>query len=118
MRIPLITVPTAGWLGVAVLATQLAGCQLPPTRPSHAAPLQLIGSAALDVPESCETTGSVVVDFVVLENGATGDIRPAAASECLQQALTAWVASFRYAPVGERTQASVEWLLVEAKKGS
>ena len=46
------------------------------------------------------------------------EFRPADAPECLQQALTAWVSSFRYSPVGEPTQASIEWLLVQAKKGS
>lgn len=109
---------SARWLAIALTATTLGACQLSPTKSPTPGPLQLIGSGALAVPASCEATGSFVVDFTVLENGSTGNIRPADAPECLQQALTAWVSSFRYSPVGEPTQASIEWLLVQAKKGS
>jgi len=80
--------------------------------------LELIRSGALEVPDACRAPGSVIVDFTVLENGQTSGISPAAAPPCLQQALTAWVASFRYAPVAAQTRTSVEWLLVEAKRGS
>jgi hypothetical protein len=75
-------------------------------------------SQALVLPDACRPTGSVTVDFTVLRNGATHDIRSAAAPECVQQALIAWVSSFRYAPVSTDTTATVEWLLVEARKGS
>ncbi|HEY6644237.1 hypothetical protein [Povalibacter sp.] len=81
-------------------------------------PLRLLESRALELPDSCQPQGSVVVDFIVLASGQTDAIRPAAAPECVQQALTAWVASFRYSPIGATFPATVEWLLVEAKKGS
>ncbi len=80
--------------------------------------LRLLGSRAIALPQDCHASGSVVVDFTVLESGQTDDIRPGDAPECVQQALTAWVASFRYAPVAQRAPATVEWLLVEASKGS
>ena len=98
----------------------LSACQTPrPLEPAApAAPLRLIGSDPLTLPESCRASGSVIIDFTVLESGQTDNIRPADAPACVQEALTAWVASFRYAPVSQRAPASVEWLLVEAKKGS
>lgn len=56
--------------------------------------------------------------FTVNPNGLTSQIQPAAAPACLQQALTAWVASFRYSPPATQIATSVEWLLVEAQRGS
>lgn len=72
----------------------------------------------MNVPDSCRADGSVIVAFTVYENGQTGDIRPAAGPTCLQQVLTAWVASFRYSAQTSQVPTSIEWLLVEAKKGS
>jgi hypothetical protein len=98
----------------------LSACQSSrPLQPEFpAAPLQLLDSRALELPDSCQPQGSVVVDFVVLESGQTDEIRPAAAPDCVRQALTAWVATFRYSPIAAKSPATVEWLLVEAKKGS
>ncbi len=80
--------------------------------------LELIGSTPLRVPDGCAVAGSVIVEFTVDAQGRTTDIRPASAPACLRQALTAWVGSFRYSPPGTQTRTSVEWLLVEAKRGS
>lgn len=106
-------------LAASTLAVALTACQSVPEKPAFPpSDLKLIRSAPLQLPATCTATGSVVVDFTVLESGQTDNIRPAQAPACLQQALTAWVASFRYAPVTTQTPSSVEWLLVEAKKGS
>ena len=101
-----------------LVAAVLAACQSPAPRATAPPALELIGSAPLNLPQSCSASGTVVVDFTVLENGKTDRIQPAAAPTCVQEALTAWVASFRYAPLANDTRTSVEWLLVEAKKGS
>jgi hypothetical protein len=102
-----------------LVAAVLAACQSPAPRPTAPHALELIGSAPLNLPQSCSASGTVVVDFTVLEDGRTDRIQPAAAAPaCVQEALTAWVASFRYAPPASDTRTSVEWLLVEAKKGS
>lgn len=104
--------------GVAMVSA-LVACQAPgPTKPTPPARLELIRSGTLTVPDACSANGSVIVAFTVYEGGQTGDIQPAAAPSCLQQALTAWVASFRYSPQSARVPTSIEWLLVEAKKGS
>lgn len=102
---------------VLLAASTVTACQTTPPR-AVSAPLQLMESQALTLPDECQATGSVSVDFTVLRNGETGNIKPAAAPACVQQALTAWVSSFRYAPVTVDTPASVEWLLVEARRGS
>lgn len=115
MRITLSVLRPAGIL----LAIFLAACQsVPEKTTAPPATLQLIRAAPLSLPATCVADTSIVVDFTVLESGQTDEIRPAGGPECLQQALTAWVASFRYAPVNARTPHSVEWLLVEARKGS
>jgi hypothetical protein len=103
---------------VAVLVL-LGGCQSAGvTRVPVAPPLQLTSSAPLQLPASCESHGSVVVEFTVLPDGATTGIQTPAVPECLHAALTAWVASFRYAPPGVSLPGTLEWLLVSARKGS
>ncbi|MFL6578160.1 MAG: hypothetical protein ACJ8MR_16175 [Povalibacter sp.] len=104
----------------ACLAATLAACHAPaPRSDSFPTPsLELIGTAPLALPASCSAQGSVIVDFTVLADGRTSGIEPASAPSCVRDALTAWVASFRYVPPGSQTRTSVEWLLVEAKKGS
>ncbi len=104
---------------VSAVAVALAACQSVPEKSAFPqSDLKLIRSAPLQLPATCTATSSIAVDFTVLESGQTDNIRPAGGPECLQQALTAWVASFRYAPVTAEVPATVEWLLVEAKKGS
>lgn len=106
-------------LAGAAVASVLVACQAPgPVRPAQPVPLELISTGKLTVPDTCSADGSVIVAFTVYESGQTGDIQPAAGPACLQQALTAWVSSFRYSPQSARIPASIEWLLVEAKKGS
>ena len=106
------------WAAVAIIAAVISACQTSAPKVAAPIPLELVAVGTLHVPDTCEATGSVIVDFTVLENGQTAGIEPAAAPECLQQALTAWVASFRYAPVTSQTRTSVEWLMVEARRGS
>ena len=103
-------------LRVLLIACSLffAACEAPPAPRSEPGPpkLQLISSAPLSLPETCEAPGSAAVEFSVLPDGRTTDIRPAAASPCLSEALRAWVAAFRYQPVTGLTQSRIEWLLV------
>lgn len=105
-------------LAVALVAGAMSACQAPAPKPETSPPLELIGVGALNVPDGCRAAGSVIVDFTVFEDGRTGGIQPASAPSCLREALTAWVASFRYAPVPSQTRSSFEWLMVEARKGS
>jgi hypothetical protein len=105
-------------LGALTGVLALSACQVAPVSTLPESSLRLLDSQAIELPKDCRATGSVVVDFTVLESGQTDDIRPGDAPDCVQQALTAWVASFRYAPIGQRSPATVEWLLVEASRGS
>lgn len=112
-------VAAARTVALALLLSALAACQAPgPVRPAAPPSLKLLGAAPLEVPASCQASGSVIVAFAVDHDGTTSQIQPAAAPACLQQALTAWVASFRYAPPVTPIQTSVEWLMVEARRGS
>jgi hypothetical protein len=95
----------------------LSACQTTPRGPVPRA-LELTSSAPLQLEPGCQPQGSVIVEFTVQPDGATSGIQTPVAPDCLQNALTAWVASFRYAPPGESVPSSVEWLLVTARKGS
>jgi hypothetical protein len=104
------------WL-VGAAALTLAGCQTTPTAPP-APSLQLIQSQPLVLAPDCQASGSFFVEFSVLSDGRTGRIQAPEGPTCVQQALTAWVSSFRYSPPGADTPAGVEWMMVTASKGT
>jgi hypothetical protein len=100
-------------------ALALVGCQVRPPAPSLPPPrLQLLGSAPFSLPATCNARGSYVVEFTVLEDGRTGAIKTPPGSSCVSEALSAWIASFRYTPQSEPVNTSVEWMLVSAERGS
>ncbi len=103
---------------VLVGAIALTGCQSTPPVASKAPDLQLLESKPLVVAETCEVGGSYFVEFTVLSDGRTGNIQAPPGPPCMQQALTAWVETFRYAPPGRQMPAGVEWMMVTGRKGS
>jgi hypothetical protein len=109
-------------LGFAVLAAGaivLSGCQTAPTRaPSSEPTLRMIQSEPLKLADTCQASGSYFVEFTVLSDGRTDDIKASSGPDCLQQALTAWVSSFRYEAPGQAVPSGVEWMMVTARKGS
>ena len=100
----------------------LGGCQTTPTAVEPAAfpapELKLLEAKPLEMAKDCEASGSYFVEFTVLSDGRTGHIKAPPGPACMQQALTAWVSTFRYAPPGQQTPAGVEWLMVTARRGS
>lgn len=111
------------WPATLIVAGALAassGCQLAPTAKPDIAPpyLELIESEPLVLAEDCAAGGSFFVEFTVLKDGRTGNIQAPAGPACVQQALTAWVSSFRYSPIAGEFSAAVEWMLVTAQSGS
>lgn len=103
-------------LAVAAL-TLLAGCQLTPPAPVPPT-LQLMESQPLVLAAGCEASGSVSVEFTVRMDGTTDGLKLSSAPECVREALTAWVSSFRYLPPAADIPTGVEWLLVSARRGS
>lgn len=103
---------------LALLAlTLLAGCQLTP--PAPVAPsLQLMESQPLVLAPGCDASGSVMVEFIVRMDGSTDELKLSPAPECVREALTAWVSSFRYLPPAADIPTGVEWLMVSAHRGS
>lgn len=103
---------------LALLAlTLLAGCQLTP--PAPVAPsLQLMESQPLVLAPGCDASGSVRVEFIVRMDGSTDELKLSPAPECVREALTAWVSSFRYLPPAADIPTGVEWLMVSAHRGS
>jgi hypothetical protein len=103
---------------LALLAlTLLAGCQLTPPAPVAPA-LQLMESQPLVLAPGCDSSGSVMVEFIVRMDGSTDALKLSPAPECVREALTAWVSSFRYLPPAADIPTGVEWLLVSARRGS
>ena len=106
----------ARFLAFAAL-TLLAGCQL--TSPAPVPPsLQLMESQPLVLAPGCEPSGSVSVEFTVRMDGTTDRLKFSPAPECVREALSAWVSSFRYLPPAADVPTGVEWLIVSARRGS
>lgn len=121
---------------VGLAAVLSSACQgVPPAGPEELkrvpvppAPLELLEAQPLVLADDCVASGSFRVEFEVLTDGRTGAIKPPPAPECVQRALTAWVGSFRYAPLASAGTApsssaagvptAIEWMLVTARKGS
>ena len=57
-------------------------------------------------------------EFIVRMDGSTDALQLSPAPECVREALTAWVSSFRYLPPAADIPTGVEWLLVSARRGS
>jgi hypothetical protein len=105
--------------GASLLA--LGGCAaLAPPAAAPPPPLQLLSSGSLDLPADCEPArGAVYRTHYVVEvdgrvTGATSDT----GDGCVQQALRAWVTSFRYQAIGEAMPVVIDWLAVSASRGS
>jgi hypothetical protein len=102
-----------------------AGCQTitAPTAPPLAPPTQLLDAARLELPQDCAVPPGRTyrMSFVVGTDGRTsgsGMITPPDGPPCLQQALTSWIATFRYAPPVQPEQVTADWMLVSARRGS
>jgi hypothetical protein len=112
-------VARAGGVSLCVAALAImSGCQSSPTTSVPAPELQLLEAKPLVIADDCSASGSYFIGFTVLADGRTGRIRAPSAPACVQQALTAWVSSFRYSPPGAEVGSGIEWMLVSASKGS
>nr|WP_298724111.1 hypothetical protein [uncultured Steroidobacter sp.] len=107
-----------GFAALVLGTIVLSGCQTTPTTLPSPPSLRLVDSRPLTFAENCEASGSYFVEFTVLSNGSTGDIQAPNGPACVQDALTAWVSSFRYDAPGQEIPSGVEWLMVTARKGS
>lgn len=107
-------------LGLAVLAgaaIALSGCKTTPSQAPAKPTLRILQSQPLKVADNCEASGSYFVGFTVLSDGRTGEIQAPSGPACIQEALTAWVGSFRYEAPGQAIPSGVEWMMVSARKG-
>jgi hypothetical protein len=108
----------------AVLAGTLlavAGCA-PLTReraPPPAAPLHLLGAEALELPKGCEPVQGRVyrTRYLVQPDGRVTDTASSSGDGCVEQALRAWVSSFRYGPVEAEMPVVIDWIAVTATRG-
>lgn len=107
---------SALFLAAAMIAA--GGCQTAPTVAPPAPALQLVESQPLALAADCNASGSYFVAFTVLRDGRTGEIQAPQGPACVQQALTAWVSTFRYASPGQETPMGMEWMMVTARKGT
>jgi hypothetical protein len=107
-----------GFSALIAGAIVLSGCQTTPTTTPPQPTLRILQSNPLNLADTCEVSGSYFVEFTVTSDGRTGDIQAPPGPVCVQEALTAWVSSFRYEAPGREVPSGVEWMLVTARKGS
>ncbi len=106
-------------VGILLAAAALGGCQVAPSRaPEPPAPLEMLSAEPLRIESGCEVEGALLVEYTVLQSGETGNIEVSQGPECARDALTAWVASYRYAPQPTDVATRFEWILVTGKRGS
>lgn len=106
-------------MNVVAVVAALSGCQVTPTRiPDPPAPLEVLSSGPLRIESGCQVDGTLLVEYTVLQSGETGNIEVSSGPDCARQALTAWVASHRYAPQPADVATRFEWILVSGKRGS
>lgn len=112
--------PVRSFSALLLLAAMVAagGCGTTPTVALPAPALQLVESQPLALAADCNASGSYFVAFTVLRDGRTGEIQAPQGPACVQQALTAWVSTFRYASPGHETPMGLEWMMVTARKGT
>lgn len=100
-----------------VTALVLAGCATTARPPPS--PLELLESGSVVLPADCVPAHGVVyrMAFVVQGDGRVAGIASQSGAGCVQQALEAWVATFRYRPPSDATPAVVDWMAVSAARG-
>jgi hypothetical protein len=91
---------------------------LTPPAPVASPSLQLMETRPLVLAPGCEASGSVMIEFIVRMDGSPDALQLSPASECVRDALTAWVSSFRYLPPAADVPTGIEWMLVSARRGS
>ena len=110
---------TAVALGLVLLVA--AGCTGPTTVARAPAPdFQLLESSSLQLASDCQPRAGEVyrAEFDVRPDGRVDNIRTTGNASCANEALEKWVASFRYNPRAATVETVVDWMLVEASRGS
>jgi hypothetical protein len=97
-----------------------AGCSGPAAVSRLPEPdLQLLESGTLELASDCRPRAGDVyrAQFDVRADGTVDRIRTTGSEACANDALTRWVASFRYNPRAGSVETVVDWMLVEAPRG-
>jgi hypothetical protein len=97
----------------------VAGCVSTQVAPPPAPTLQLLEAGTLEVPPGCEPAPGAVYRpaYVVQTDGRVEAAAPEPGLGCVEEALRQWVATFRYRPVDEATEAVLDWMSVTAPRG-
>ena len=106
----------------AVTLLAMAGCAPLPREPAATppAPLHLLGAESLELPEGCEPVQGRVyrTRYVVQPDGRVTDTTSSSGRDgCIEEALRAWVSSFRYGPIDSEMPVVIDWIAVTAARG-
>ena len=104
---------------VTVLSGLLSACVGPSSVKMPAPDLQLLESGSLTLPAECEPRAGEVyrAAFEVGLDGRVQNVRTNGTATCAQEALAAWVSTFRYNSRASSIETVVDWMLVEARRG-
>ena len=109
------------WVAVTLCVGALSACTGPVSTARTPAPdLQLLESSSLQLAGDCQPRAGEVyrAEFEVRPDGRVDNIRMTGDAACANEALEKWVASFRYNPRSAKVETVVDWMLVEASRGS
>jgi hypothetical protein len=112
-----------GFALVAAALLAVTGCTSVTPRESAPAPapdLQLLSAGALALPQDCEPRRGTMyrTSFVVEPGGGVSTVTSDSGDGCVERALRAWVASFRYAAPERTVPTVIDWMYVTASRGT
>ena len=116
--------PRARLIAASMLAASaiLSGACSGPTAVGRlpAPDLQLLESGTLQLADECRPRAGEVyrAQFDVRPDGTVDRIRTTGNEACANEALARWVAGFRYNSREASVETVVDWMLVEAPRGS
>lgn len=105
---------------LTALALTATGCVMAPPVTAPPSPVQLVSAGELNLPSECAVTSGAVYRtlFEVQPDGRVAAPRSAepGGDGCVQEALRAWVGTFRYAPIDAPTPVAFDWMAVTASR--
>src|SRR5688572_12108649 len=111
MTKPFLPAPLCAVIALSIFGL-ITACGGPSAVKTSAPDLQLIESGSLSLPADCEPRAGEVyrAEFEVGPDGHVQNVRTNGTANCAQQALAAWVSTFRYNSRQSSVETVVDWM--------